>query len=283
MSNKGYVKLLENIAVSSPIKVNENDYKGSDGLIYCGNCHTAKQARIEVNGVQLTPLCLCKCESEKYEREKAAKKADELRQQIERNRVACFSEPQMQSWNFEKDDRKNEKVSSISHKYVAHFPMMKEKGKGLIFCGGTGTGKSFMAACIANALLDEGYSVLMTNFPRLINTLTGMYTGKQEYIDSLNRYNLLIIDDLAVERSTEYTDEIVQNVVDSRYRSGLPMIITTNLTSKELTNANNISKARLYSRIMSMCLPITVAGEDRRKAQAAESFMELSELLGLKD
>lgn len=281
MSENNFVKLLENIASRTPVEAQEGDYKGVNGLLYCGKCKTAKQVEIEVNGVKLTPYCLCRCQSEKYEKEKAEEKARALKEQIERNRRAGFPEVHMQKWTFEKDDRANEKISDICHRYVDNFPKMKAKGKGLMFLGGFGTGKTFLAACIANALLDEGFSVLMTNFTRLVNTLFGMREGKQEYIDSLNKYSLLIIDDLGVERQSEYVAEIVQNIIDSRYRAGLPLIITSNLSPKDFTETHDIAKSRLYSRISEMCLPLVVNGVDRRKANSAARDSELAELLGL--
>lgn len=277
----GFAELLQNISDRSPIKPESGDYTGANGLLYCGKCKTPKQVRIEINGVNMTPFCMCKCEVEKYEKEKAEDKARALREQIERNRRAGFPEVQMQQWTFEKDDRANAKISDICQRYVENFPKMKAKGKGLMFLGGFGTGKTFLAACIANALLDEGFSVLMTSFPRLINTIHGMREGKQEYIDSLNKYSLLIIDDLGVERQSEYVAEIVQNIIDSRYRAGLPVVITTNLSPKDFSETQDIAKSRLYSRISEMCLPLIVNGVDRRKANAADSDRELAELLGL--
>lgn len=277
----GFSAILQGIAERTPIKPEHGDFTGQDGLLYCGKCRTPKQADVTVNGVRLTPYCMCKCASEKYEQEREAEKAIALRQQIERNRRAGFPEVQMQQWTFEKDDRANAKISDICKRYVENFPKMKAKGKGLMFLGGFGTGKTFLAACIANALLDESFSVLMTNFPRLINTIHGMREGKQEYIDSLNKYSLLIIDDLGVERQSEYVAEIVQNIIDSRYRAGLPVVITTNLSPKDFTETQDIAKSRLYSRISEMCLPLIVKGVDRRKANAADSDRELAELLGL--
>ena len=65
----------------------------------------------------------------------------------------------------------------------------------------------------------------MTNFSRILNALSGLYSEeKNQYIDSLNQYSLLIIDDLGIERSTEFALEQVFNVIDSRYRSKLPLI-----------------------------------------------------------
>lgn len=281
MENINFNSMIENMASRSEVVPQAGDYKGDDGLIYCGKCKTAKQVEINVRGTILRPHCMCKCESARYNAEKEKEKAQALKEQIERNRKSGFPESDMQGWTFEKDDRANAKISDICHRYVEHFPSMKSKGKGLMFLGDCGTGKTFLAACIANALLDEGYSVLMTNFTRLVNTIFGMREGKQDYIDSLNRYSLLIIDDLGVERQSEYVAEIVQNIIDSRYRAGLPMLITTNLTPQDFNESGDISKTRLYSRISEMCLPLKVAGADRRKANSAASDSELKKLLGL--
>ena len=99
---------------------------------------------------------------------------------------------------------------------------------GLLLWGDVGTGKSFFAGCVANALLDKGVPVLMTNFAKILNSLTGIYPqDRNEFINSLNQYSLLIIDDLGVERNSEFALEQVFHVIDSRYRSMKPMIITT--------------------------------------------------------
>ena len=81
--------------------------------------------------------------------------------------------------------------------------MRWKNGSGLLIWGDVGTGKSFFAGCIANALLEKGVPVLMTNFSRILNTLTGMhFEDRNQFINNLNRYSLLIIDDLGI-RSEE--------------------------------------------------------------------------------
>ncbi len=276
----GYAELLARMAENVTPDIQEGDYE-KNGLLYCGKCNTPKQTIIELGDTQIKPYCMCECAIAQKEQEDKRDRITAIKQQIARNRAVGFSEAELQNFTFAADDKANPKVSEIAQKYVQNFKKFRQEGKGLMLYGGTGTGKTFIAACITNALLDRGYKCLMTNFPRVINTISGMYEGKQQYIDDLNNYQLLVIDDLAIERQTEYTAEIVQNVIDSRYLSGKPLIVTTNLTYKEFLNPVDIRKQRLYSRLKQMCLPIEVKGEDRREQKLSANFAEMSSLLGL--
>lgn len=276
----GYEKALADLAENTQANKSLEDYE-KNGLLYCGKCNTAKQARIFLLGKEMKPYCMCKCEEEAYKQEQENIREQLRKEEMERNRDKCFIDINMRYCNFDSDDRKNPKISDIAKHYVQHFDVMYRRGKGLLFLGNAGTGKSFIAACIVNELLDRGYKCLMTNFPRIINELTGIFEGKQAYIDSLNTYDLLVIDDLAIERETEYTAEIIQNVIDSRYRAGKPIIITSNLSKNDFDNPQNIKKERLYSRLYEMCLPLAVVGKDRRKENAAVKDDSIKDLLGI--
>lgn len=258
----------------------EGDYT-KDGLLYCGKCNTAKQCRVnnpfKAGQVDIR-YCICKCKAERIKAEEEKRKKDEL---IKDLRCMGFQDNELLKWTFEKDDRKNPKVTEIMQRYVDHFPDMFKNGKGLLLYGSVGTGKTFASACVANALIDKGYPCLMTNFSRIANTLFGKSNDKQNYIDGLNRFKLLIVDDLAAERNTEYMNEVVQIIVDSRYMAGLPLIVTTNLTGEELKHPADIQKQRTYSRLLEMCLPVEVKGTDRRKKKLSQDYKSYANLLGL--
>jgi DNA replication protein DnaC len=264
------------------IRAEDGDYL-VDGLLYCHKCHTPKQCRIEVLGQIRTPMCLCQCEQDRMAAEEDARKRQEAMDRVKRLRKMGFPDDDMAKWTFEKDDHSNAKISTLAKRYVENFRELSDKGKGLLLYGPVGTGKTFISACIANALIEQGHPCLVTNFARLTNTISGMYDGKQEYVDSLNRFDLLVIDDLASERDTEYMGEIVQNIIDARYRSGKPLIVTTNLTSDELKHPADIRKQRIYSRLFEMSVPVEVRGKDRRKEKLRQDYMSMWELLGLKE
>ena len=263
-------------AASNPIL--EGDYV-KDGLWYCGKCNTPKQCAVNFLGVVKFPFCLCKCEKEKRDlAEQEVKRLEELRR-ISETRKLGFPDDEMATWTFDKDDGANPEIMKIARNYVANFGKMQQRNKGLLLFGTVGTGKTFAACCIANALIDKGYSALVTNFARLANTLQGLREDRQDYIDKLNAVNLLVIDDLAAERQTEYMQETVFNIIDSRYRSGRPLIITTNLTADELKNPADISRKRIYSRLFEVCIPFEVKGMDRRAESLKREYGEFRELL----
>lgn len=259
---------------------NDGDYE-VDGLLHCGKCGTPKQVRVILFGKEQMPYCLCKCETQKRDERIAEMKRRDRQLEINKMRRIGFPESEMSRWTFSMDDGANEKMSNIAHKFVENFDEMVKRKKGLLLFGDVGTGKTFYAACIANALIDRGHPCLVTDFSRLVNTISGMYDGKQDYIDGLNRFDLLVIDDLARERDTEYMNEIVQTIIDSRYRSGLPVIITTNLTAEEIKDPADIRKKRTYSRLLEMCVPIHVEGTDRRRQKLKNDYGELKDMLGL--
>ena len=265
---------------STAIRAEEGDYVGEDGLLYCHKCNTKKQTEVNVLGVIRRPMCLCKCAADKRAAEEEEYKRREFEKKVTELRRIGFPEAEMRNWTFANDDLTNEKITKAAQRYVDNFSELRKNGKGLLLYGNTGTGKTFTACEIANALIDKGYPVLVTNFARILNTIQGTFE-KQEYIDSFNRYQLLVIDDLGIERDTAYAKEQVFNIIDSRYRSGLPMIITTNLTMEKIKNPEDIENRRIYDRILERCFPIEVGGSSRRRKAVREDYDEMKNILGL--
>lgn len=251
-----------------------------NGLLHCGKCHTPKQHRGEVLGIVKIVPCICKCRAAELQAEERQKEQEKLQERIKRQRKAGFLESDMQHWTFSADDGADPRIMRAAKKYVDNFAQFKEQGKGLLLYGGVGTGKTFAAACIVNALIDTGKPCLMTNFSRVLNTLWGI-EEKQAYIDSLNKFDLLVLDDLGTERRSEYAQENVFNVIDARYRAKLPLIITTNLSIEEIKKPDSVGNSRIYDRVLEMCHPVEVNGHSRRRKKVAADFKGMNELLGL--
>lgn len=262
-------------------RVDENDYV-ENGLVYCHKCHTRKQRPIAYGGETKIVFCLCECESNARDEEEKKRHEEETQRQIENMRNTGFADHELKKFTFDIDDKKNEKVSNIANGYVKDFKTYLKEGKGLLFFGGVGTGKTFYSCAIANELINKGYTCHVTNFARVVNQIASTY-DKQAVIDSFNNYQILIIDDLAAERDTEYMNEIVYSVIDARYRAKKPIIITTNLTNKEIVNPDTINKKRVMSRIMEMCIPVEVQGKDRRIEANKQNMKYYQNLLGYRE
>ena len=188
-----------------PVSLREDEYLSDDGLICCSKCRTPRQKRIHAVGKTIEPRCMCACQTADYEKREQERKHREFLDMVERNRSVGLPDPGLRKHTFENDLGYNPKQIEIAKRYVQHWEEFRNSSTGLLLWGDVGTGKSFIAGCIANGLLDKGVPVLMTNFARLLNKLTDMYSGdRNAYIDSFKRYPLLIIDDLGIERNSEF-------------------------------------------------------------------------------
>lgn len=263
--------------VSKLMSTNEEpgDYTGDDGLLYCGKCHTPKQTRLSFNpltGEQTETIVRAACQCQREADEEAEKQAarTQFRLDMARRREDGLSCPDGLRYSFAQDDRQQPKVSDACQRYVECWDEMRANNIGVLFYGSVGTGKSFLASCIGNGLLDRQVPVAATNFPRLLNLLQGTYE-KQALLDRLSIYKLLIVDDLGVERDSAYAEEQIFNIINARSNSELPVIVTTNLTLEEMEHPTTMQYARIYDRVLAMCpIRLKLAGESRRKANAFE-------------
>ena len=184
----------------------------------------------------------------------------------------------MQNWTFEHDNGRNPQTETARF-YVESWGTMQAENIGYLFWGGVGTGKSYLAACIANALMEKEVAVCMTNFATILNDLAASFEGRNEYNSRLCSYPLLILDEFGMDRGTEYGLEQVYSVIDSRYQSGKPLIATTNLTLEELQHPQDTPHARIYDRLTSMCAPVRFTGSNFRKETAQEKLERLKQLM----
>ena len=93
------------------------------------------------------------------------------------------------------------------------------------------------------------------------------------------RYPLLILDDFGMERGTEYGLEQVYSVIDSRYRSRRPQIVTTNLALQQIQNPPDTAHARICDRLLEMCAPVRFAGGYFRRETAQAKLERLKILI----
>lgn len=251
-----------------------------DDLLHCGSCRTPKQCRINLLGNERIVPCICQCAKEQAAAEEADRRRQEEADRIMRLRNSGIVSQAHRNAFFDKDDGKNPTPMRTLRRYAERWDAMRRENIGLLLYGGVGTGKSYGAACIANYLIERKTPVCMINLSSVLNSMGGYLSeDKNSFISDLMCYPLLILDDVGMERQTEYALEQVFNVIDARYRSGKPLIITTNLSLAELKDPSSRDYARIYDRILEMCQPLNFGSQGRRSDLAQDKMRRAAELL----
>ena len=262
---------------SEHIPAREGDFMGPEGLLHCGKCQEGKEYRLP-NGHYVP--CLCRCgRIARAEEERRRREAEQMRRVRE---LAGFSlaDERMKSARFELSEQGQDgaRAFGIARRYVEHWDAIaggSTELNGLLLYGPNGTGKSWLAGCIANALMDRGVPVLITSMTRL--AVFGDDT--QELIHRMSRARLLVLDDLGAERNTQTRTEQVFSVVDARYNSKLPMIVTTNYDMKAMKSDNEARYARIWERVRAMCYPVMMNSESWRKTKTLQALKAMKAML----
>lgn len=253
---------------------------GKDGLRYCAKCGKPLETVIDTPllGRRAYPIM---CECDHIEEQKARARA--AYEEHERKRKLCFGSFAygLMDARFANDNGAHPDISRKCANYCRHFDTMLKTNQGLLFYGGVGTGKSFMAACIANELIDNGYTAYMTTVSAIERqTAAFLKEERNEFVESLMTYDLLIVDDLGVERQTEYMQELTYEVINNRYVSERPLIITTNVDIERIKNPATAFEKRLFDRVLEACsFPLHVDGQSQRRANVLQRYKTASELL----
>jgi len=258
--------------------IQEGDYVcAEDHLIYCGRCRSPKQVRIQLNGQPMVMNCLCKCGSEKRDAEEEAWKRRERMNRIKRLRVEGLQIPLGRTYTFAHDDGSNPKME-FARSYVKSWNTCREENLGLFLTGGVGSGKTFFAGCIANALIDQGVPVMMVSIPRMLQTMMALQQWDlAQYICEMDQYSLLILDDYDPENLTPAQRRLLFTIIDRRYGRKQPMII---ISARSMEVLKAISKVDVLSegnlgRILEVCQPIAFLDKDFR-SQRIQSRRELA-------
>jgi DNA replication protein DnaC len=146
------------------------------------------------------------------------------------------------------DDRERQSLRSA---FLAAQSFAESPGGCITFQGGNGCGKTHLAGAIANKALAAGIEVFFAVVPDLLDYLRSTFapTHTETYHDIFERVRtagLLILDDLGAERSAEWAEEKLYQIVNFRALMGLPMVVTTNVTDERI----KLLRPRIYSRIV---------------------------------
>lgn len=138
--------------------------------------------------------------------------------------------------------------------------------KSLLLMGLTGLGKTHLSLAIANEVIEKGYSVVYVSVPDILSKLESEhfsygYSNEQEILNSLYDCDLLILDDLGTEFSTQFSSTAIYNIFNTRINMGKPLIVNTNLSIDELAKTYT---RRFTSRLTGCSEVLEFIGKDIR-------------------
>lgn len=165
--------------------------------------------------------------------------------------------------------------------YIEHLDENLARGKGLWFMGGTGTGKTTLGMLIASEALKAGKSVGIYFAPKLLTRIRQTYQEAEQenayarFFERVTSVDLLYIDDLGSERRTDWVVEQLYAVINERYESQRPMLVTSNAKGEIIDEGQQQLEdqigGRTISRLIEICGdPLPLFGPDHRyRARAA--------------
>lgn len=182
-----------------------------------------------------------------------------------------------------KDDVKLARIAKrLAVNYVSNFEEEFESiGKGLYLYSSTkGSGKTRLAVSIGNAILNAKHKqVKFVTSLDILKEIKNTYNRESKYtesqlIESINGVQVLIVDDIGVEQSTPWVNEILFSIFDTRMKYNRVTIFTSNCPMENLKHDD-----RLRSRIFKMAIPVEMPEEDIREKQSKYQNRELQDLL----
>lgn len=273
-----FESIVTKIAVRAQ-KLDGDYYK--NGLLYCGKCNTPKETKIKFDGIANEKIVriACKCVSDEEDRNREQEKINKRRESINESLrgLIDIGVARMPKCTFDMCDNENAELRERMKKYAKNFDTIYDKNIGLLLFGGTGTGKTFFAECIASELLKNGRFALLTSVSDIVNAMNNYNAQVMNYVKNVD---LLILDDFGTERDTSYMSENIYNVIDARYVAKRPLIVTTNLDPRAMLANTNIRIKRIGERLAESCVSIEVKGTSRRANVAKNKLAQLKDILG---
>lgn len=152
-------------------------------------------------------------------------------------------------------------------RFVERFNGM---GSGIFMIGATGLGKTHLSLAIANELIKKGWSVVYNSVPELLRKLNSEQFGNSDgdTMQIITDCDLLILDDLGAEHSTEYSSSVVYQLLNARISHNRPMVVSTNL---EMVEIKARYQDRIWSRLFSMRV-LLFFGTDNRLRTAGNNW-----------
>lgn len=248
----------------------------------CNVCKKPKRVIASFLGVEREFKVLCDCEEKAKQYQEQQDNLTQRRHQAQYNRSIAFVDSRFNNYTFSHDDGQQPRISQAMRRFCDNFDKYKAEGRGLLLWGDPASGKTFFAGCILNELIDKGYRCLATSLPTILSQSFDA-KEKENFYRRFVDYDLILIDDLGTERTTESATETLFAFFDMLNLHNKSIIVTTNLPMKVIFSKEyaDIRVGRIYSRLSESLFPIEINGISHRFEKAKSTYLSMKDELGL--
>lgn len=239
----------------------------ADGVLVCGQCGKPKQIDYG-NGVKFDVI-------HEHQLERLNEKklnAIEIVERKQRWRRACFAgefvELERECRLSRADvDTQPEALDAVERFVKTMYEnKAKKMGRGLLIYGFDGRGKTFIAGCLCNELLDKGFRAIMTSTRRLRSQVDEKFGSRNAMLDWLCGHDVVALDDIFADKNTDTGREFVFDVIDALYKRRVPVIATTNMSKNYMMNPSDADKPSIV-RLKERCEKLELTGRNRRQGR----------------
>lgn len=249
-------------------------FRDDQGVVRCWKCRERRVAFVPAVGRELPVACRCWAATAAAARKSQAILAADLK-----IRSSPFFSRGYDDFTFEADSWPDSEASQQCRAWVERWNEMREANYGLLFSGRIGTGKTYLAAAVVNALRARGVSAIICTAANLVNVAQAS-RNPLAAIDELDSFELVALDDLGAERGTDYGISLIEGFINSRALSKRPLVVTTNFSAAQMRQPEDLRWARTFDRILALCPHVIVTtGDSRRKAERGDRAARVAAIL----
>lgn len=269
----------------------EDEYE-IEGLPYCSKCNTPRFVKLRNNdGSDFITRCLCKCQAEERDANLLEKEQQKLKDNFrERQKISMMGEKYLDA-RFDTAVRtdSNQKIYSSCENYVKNASQVLTNNIGIYIYGNNSSGKTYLTACMCNALVEKGYTCVFTSMPKIISEIQKSYNNnaalsQAEVVEMLSRKQFLFIDDLGKEfigqNKSAFAEKVLLEVLNTRYNNGLPTIFSSNFSLTDFIEKLDVDKA-ISERVNEMSTRVFRLEGDNFRNEALKDKTKIAKSLGI--
>ena len=214
--------------------------------VVCDKHGAYQQITRSLMGVPFRSRCPS-CSKEKAEKEAAYQQKKEAQEKHMRwlSKIGDAGIPErfktrtLETYFVNPDNAKQQRIYSFCNDYAANFESIRKTGKSFLMLGTVGTGKTHLSIGVALEIMRQGYSSVFSSASKMFRAIKdtyhkGSHQKESEVMAIYTQCDLLIIDEVGVQRGSEFETETFFNVINERYENMRPTIILSNLTIEEI-------------------------------------------------